>query len=411
MVKKSNNSKTSNVDFTPQFPNFSLKKPYGNIKTTKKINIEEETLKDKNDIYSDLDINVSNTNTNNKDKVIYYDKNVKFEENENEIITSDNAKLSFPEILEKFDINSNLNEKNITKFKKNLKGFLKNKDKEKVNITFDDTKMKVAERTLNYDNVVGDVTQFQEKVKVNREADILDFTVKHNISTTGKSLMSHTTELNPLEKNIKNLLVNNKYDTDDKILERETKTLMTVNPKELMRRHGEMQKLKSLLYSQEIKNKRKNKIKSKLYHKIQKKQKNREEELLLDQLREVDPEGVKKYLDKKMMNRISERISLKHTNSKFNKTVKRYNLNNESSMKDAIKDNFKLRDDLMRKIKSNAEGDEEYNSDEDEIEKTDSEMEMEILKIVKLTVIDLKMLKTMKMTINPIILIIIVIKN
>jgi len=109
--------------------------------------------------------------------------------------------------------------------------------------------------------------------------------------------------------------------------------LVKIDPKELMRRYSEMQKTKQLLYGQELKNQRKNKIKSKLYHKIKKKQRDREEELILSQLNDVDPDAVQQYLDKKIANRAKERISLKHTNSKFNKTVKRYNLNNDSSMR------------------------------------------------------------------------------
>jgi len=249
------------------------------------------------------------------------------------IIASEKNKLSFPEIVEKFNLTKNLNEANITKFKKNLKDFAKNKDKDKVNITFNDTKIKIAEREENYNNIVDDLLKYQEKVKVNREADIIDFRQKHNISTTGKSIVANNKENNTFEQSIKDLLVKNKYDTDEKILENETKNLVKIDPKELMRRYSEMQKTKSLLYGQELKNQRKNKIKSKLYHKIKKKQREREEELILSQLNDVDPDAVQEYLNKKIANRAKERISLKHSNSKFTKTVKRYNLNNESSMR------------------------------------------------------------------------------
>jgi len=45
-----------------------------------------------------------------------------------------------------------------------------------------------------------------------------------------------------LKKTIKDLLVKNKYDTDDKILEEENKKLMAINPEELKKRYEELKK-------------------------------------------------------------------------------------------------------------------------------------------------------------------------
>jgi hypothetical protein len=50
---------------------------------------------------------------------------------------------------------------------------------------------------------------------------------------------------------------------------------------------------------------------------------------------------VKRFLDNKKLARIKERIELKHSfNSKFNKTVRGYNLENDDNVKEAIKENF-----------------------------------------------------------------------
>lgn len=49
--------------------------------------------------------------------------------------------------------------------------------------------------------------------------------------------------------------------------------------------------MKSLLFRQELKNKRIKKIKSKLYHKLKKKEKNRETEKLRSYLEQVDPKA------------------------------------------------------------------------------------------------------------------------
>ncbi len=62
---------------------------------------------------------------------------------------------------------------------------------------------------------------------------------------------------------------------------------------------------------------------------------------MLAQLEKVDLEGVKRFLDIKKLARIIERIELKHSfNSKFNKTVKGYNLHNDDNVNEAIKENY-----------------------------------------------------------------------
>jgi U3 small nucleolar RNA-associated protein 14 len=194
----------------------------------------------------------------------------------------------------------------------------------------------------------------------------LDFT--KNVKTvefSGRTIGQNSKDTNDLEKSIKDLLKKNKYDTDENILEQENKKLFAVNPEELKKRYEELKKMKNLLFQQERSNKRKSKIKSKLYHKIKKKQKDREENDILAQLQEIDPEGVKKYLESKKLNRIKERITQKHSfNSKFNKTIKRYNLQNDQNVKEAIKENLKLRDELLRKIKGNDEEEDDENVDD-----------------------------------------------
>jgi len=217
----------------------------------------------------------------------------------------------------------------------------------------------------------------------------LDFTKNiQNQSTSAKSLVNNNaSELNDFEKEIKNILITNKYDTEEKILKRENEELLKINPEELKKRYEEIKKMRNLLFQKEQESKRKSKIKSKLYHKIKKKQREREEKMLLEKLGEVDPEAVNNYLDKKNMDRIKERIELKHSfNSKFNKTVKRYSLQNDLNVKEAIKENLKLRDELMKKIKgrenSEDEGDEERegegsNGENEEGEEFENEEEPE----------------------------------
>merc|ERR1712222_274935 len=106
---------------------------------------------------------------------------------------------------------------------------------------------------------------------------------------------------------------------------------------------------------------------------------------------EVDPNAVSNYLEKKSVDRIKERIELKHSfNSKFSKTVKRYNLQSDVNVKEAIKENLKLRDELLKKVEGkannedsnsddNSEYDDDYEENEDnhKINKTDLLLDFE----------------------------------
>ena len=55
--------------------------------------------------------------------------------------------------MQNFDI-TKLPEKNQAVLKKNLKTFAKEKDKEKIEIKFDDSETKTLERSQNYDKMV-----------------------------------------------------------------------------------------------------------------------------------------------------------------------------------------------------------------------------------------------------------------
>jgi hypothetical protein len=79
-------------------------------------------------------------------------------------------------------------------------------------------------------------------------------------------------------------------------------------------------------------------------------------------LGQIDPEAVQNYIDKKRIDRVQERMQLKHSlNSKFQKTIKKYHFDKDHQVKEAIKDNFQLRDKLLQKIegKENENGIEE----------------------------------------------------
>lgn len=66
--------------------------------------------------------------------------------------------------------------------------------------------------------------------------------------------------------------------------------------------------MKSLLFRQEMKNRRISKIKSKLYHKIKKREKDREEKKLIDYLEQIDPDAAAVYREKEEQKKVEERL-------------------------------------------------------------------------------------------------------
>lgn len=311
------------------------------------------------------------------EKFLYDKKDYQIEENAKNITSKD--KVEFNDVMKMFIPSNETQKANISK---TMATYMKNKEKNKVEIKFNDKEDKIIERTKAYKEITKDVSKYQDKVKANREADIVDFTQMDNKTNksitkkTAKEFASKFTEQNDFEKSIKNILVKNNCESDDKILQKENEELMKISPEEMQKRYNEIKRYKALLFQKEISNRRKAKIKSKLFHKINKRRKEKEEMKVLQDLSQVDPEAVKNYLEKKKEKRILERMDLKHSiNSKFHKTVTRYNLKNDQQVKEAIKDNFALRDKLLEKVKGEDEDDEDNEEEFEELESQEMEKE------------------------------------
>ena len=125
-----------------------------------------------------------------------------------------------------------------------------------------------------------------------------------------------------------------------------------MDSKALDARYEELNKLKSLLFKSEIKNRRVSKIKSKLYHKLKKKEKDREEKKLREYMEEIDPEAAKAYREKEEMKVIEERLRVRHgTTSKFAKNLKRFKNLDDKDTRDAYHQVVQDRNELLHKTK------------------------------------------------------------
>ena len=349
-------------------------------------------------------LNLENNNTmptkkNNEDKnnsKIYFFENTSIKEGEKNVQTTKTQKIDFSDVFRTFqgDIKNETSRANLSRAVKNFG--IKEKEgnnKKEVNKLREEylekEEFKRIERETSYLNVGNEISKYQPRVKAIREADVVDFTqdnkksVRHIGSRTVKEIAKNI-NINKNKKNkkikddlnaeIEKILKENNCVCDEQILNKEKEELKNINPEELERRYKELRQIRSRLFQKEIENRRKAKIKSKLYHKIKKNKRIKEENDLLEQLGQIDPDAVENYLNKKRIDRVQERMQLKHSlNSKFQKTIKKYHFDKDQQVKEAIKDNFHLRDKLLEKI----EGKENENeiSENEEIEQEEKNEE------------------------------------
>ena len=335
---------------------------------------------------------------NNKNK-IYFFENTSLKEEEKNVQTSKTQKIDFSDVFKTFqnDIKNETSRANLSRAVKNFGIKEKDKDdKKEVNKLRENYLQKEEdkriERETNYINVGNEVSKYQPRVKTIREADVVDFTqdnkknVRHIGERTVKEIAKNTgknkkkkNETDDINAQIENILIENNCVSDQQVLDQEKEQLKNINPEELQRRYNELRQIKTRLFQKEIENKRKAKIKSKLYHKIRKNKRVKEENELLEQLGQIDPEAVENYLNKKRIDRVQERMQLKHSlNSKFQKTIKKYHFDKDQQVKEAIKDNFHLRDKLLEKIEGKEnENDIEENEEIEEQEDYNEEKSKE----------------------------------
>ena len=343
---------------------------------------------------------------NNK---IFFKGNTSLNETEKNVQTTKSQKINFSDVFKTFqgDIKNETSRANLSRAVKNFginkeeendgnKNLSKKEEINRIKTNYNEQKEeKKLERETSYLAVGNDITKYQPRVKSLREADVVDFTqddskkVRHIGSKTLKEISASQNNMNKKDKKdqsndmnvkIQKILVNNNCISDDAIIQKETQELKNINPEELRRRYNELKQLRVRLLQKEIENKRKAKIKSKLYHKIKKNKKIKEENDLLEQLGEVDPEAVQQYIDKKRNDRVQERMKLKHgLNSKFLRTIKRYHFDKDQQVKEAIKDNYQERDKLLQRIQGKEndydENEEEENYEEEENEGDDESQE------------------------------------
>jgi U3 small nucleolar RNA-associated protein 14 len=180
-----------------------------------------------------------------------------------------------------------------------------------------------------------------------------------------------------LEKTIDSLLRESGLRSEKEIASFEDLALKKVSIDEVRHRQAQLRAMRELMFRQDLKAKRIAKIKSKTYRRIHKKERERE---MAKQAAEEDSDG-EEAMERKMKvetARAKERMTLRHKNTGDWATKMLNRGQHDLETRRAISEQIRRGDELRRKVLGNEEEDED---DDDEV--SDSEEDLEELKLIK----------------------------
>ena len=252
-----------------------------------------------------------------------------------------------------------------------------------------------------------EVARWGPIINRNRDAPSLSFPLnapgRQNVSTSELQTKFTPSADSSLEKDLSSLLKTYGLQ-EDQLKTSETNELekRQWTEEEITKREEQLAKMKSLLFYQELKQKRISKIKSKSYRKLQKKLKEKSK-LSLEEMKELDPEAYEAEQRKMEQKRIEERMNLSHSaNSKWVKAQLRVQAdqkNSNTELKESLKahqakaaalrqkqESFpKELDDDGEEISDDTEDEDEQFDDDDDDDEEDSDSDAADLKHQKQT--------------------------
>lgn len=240
-----------------------------------------------------------------------------------------------------------------------------------------------AMRKVQYEEQSKNVSLWTEAIQENRKAETLDFRCKERMCVTREGLVSTFTPATDFEKEIEKALEAAGAATEEDIQRKEQASVFggngelydddlgaaTLTLQEYKRRHGELAKMRALMFYEEIKMHHINKIKSKKYRKIRKKQRHNTKQKELEAQLDDNPELLKELQEKEEMERMKERMTLAHKNtSKWAKQQLGRKGKIDVETRRALSEQIRIGDELRRKMRS------VYDDDNDEEEEDDSNL-------------------------------------
>lgn len=217
--------------------------------------------------------------------------------------------------------------------------------------------------------------RWRDTVIHNRRAEFLSFPLKNpdEVEPVGKDKFVPDAPRTDLEQSIQQImeesgLATNKpghagdEDVEDALMKSEELATNKLPIEEVMRRRAELRRQRELLFREEVKAKRIAKIKSKSYRRVHRKERERlaEKERML-----MDPEGLGLPMDEDEQatmdrRRAEERMSTKHKESKWAKSLKATNRTAwDDGARDSVLEQARRNEELKRRIAGKDISDEE----------------------------------------------------
>ncbi len=224
---------------------------------------------------------------------------------------------------------------------------------------------KRLERKEAYKKARKDLSRWTTQIEQNRNARqiVLGDVVDKSAIVTTKVLAASFEPTSGLEKNIDSIIRESGAD-ESNLAQYEQLEMHKLTVEEVAARSAQLAKMRSLMFYQEIKDKRQSKIKSRKYRKILKKQKEKSK-MSTDELRAVDPEAADEQAEKQARERVLERVTLRHRNtSKWVKGALRSGAMRVPGTREAIQAQLQQHELLRRKMGADDEEDED-DDDED----------------------------------------------
>ena len=247
-----------------------------------------------------------------------------------------------------------------------------------------------ASRKVHYEATTEDVTQWKDAIHEQRDAETLDFRTNKGGATTNRItrdvLVDKFEATTDFEKEIQVALEKAGMDNEGSMLKKEKSRLTGeqqdddiddlgsnhITMEEYKKRHGELAKLRALMFYEEQKRHRINKIKSKKYRKIRKRQKDKltSAEMDVAAMLQDDPTTTdRERIEREEMDRMKERMTLAHKNtSKWARHMLRRGAKMDIEERRALSLQIAKGEELRRKVMGEEEDNDGASDDEEETE-------------------------------------------
>ncbi|XP_045613433.1 U3 small nucleolar RNA-associated protein 14 homolog A [Procambarus clarkii] len=235
------------------------------------------------------------------------------------------------------------------------------------------TVLRRAKRAAGFENVAMEVNKWGKVVHLRRQADHLSFPLeKADLRFKVLEKVEPVKLRSPLEQEVYSLLHGAKLIEKKTETEEERAKKRALSLQQVQERNREMWRQRELKRRYERKSMMQNKSKSRKHHRLLRRERLKKQKAELEQLEKTDPEAVLEKLEELERARVEERMSLRHKKSKW-AHLQGFRATKDENAMAALKENQRMHRELITKVVTNAE-----DEDDQEVEEALKEREKAI---------------------------------